>query len=222
VSARASGAATLTEIGGGSRERILDGALELVSRYGISGMSLQLLADHVGLHKSTLFHHFRDKQSLVEEVTRRLMATLAERLRPLAEADPPEIEQVVTIAEDLDDYFAEHPGTALFAMREILGPYDPVHRGGLSPETNRFFGLLGSWLDRARRAGVVRPLSVPQAIVNLMGLALFYPALLDQSGDDLPFGDPRSPETRRRRKRELRETLQRALQPGPAPSLSEG
>jgi len=120
VSARASGAATLTEIGGGSRERILDGALELVSRYGISGMSLQLLADHVGLHKSTLFHHFRDKQSLVEEVTRRLMATLAERLRPLAEADPPEIEQVVTIAEALDDYFARRFPEAAVSLKKVL------------------------------------------------------------------------------------------------------
>ena len=111
---------------------------------------------------------------------------------------------------------ADHPRTALFVMREMLGPNDRIHGEGQSPETAAFFGGLSSWLVRARRAGVVRPLSVPQAIVNLVGMALFYPALIDQVGDQLfgdPFGDPRSPEARRKRRKELREMLERSLAP---------
>jgi AcrR family transcriptional regulator len=197
----------------GSRERILDAALELIARYGIAGMSLQLLADHVGLHKSTLFHHFADKRALVDEVTRRFMAEVNLRLEPLEHDDPPDLETFVRVAEDLDDWFAAHPSTALYVMREMLGPYEPSWGGEQSPETTRFFGLVASWLDRARRSGAVRPLSVRQAIVNLMALVVFYPALVDQFGDDLPLDDPRAPEARRRRKRELRETLVRALAP---------
>jgi AcrR family transcriptional regulator len=198
---------------GGSRERILDAALELIARYGIAGMSLQLLADHVGLHKSTLFHHFHDKRALVDAVTHRLMAEVIRRLEPLEADDPPHLERFVAIAEELDDYFATHPGYGLFVMREILGPFEPSWGGAQSEETTRLFGLLADWLDRARRAGVVRRLSVPQAIVNLMGLALFYPALVDQIGDGLATGEPRGPDGRRRRKREVREILVRALAP---------
>ena len=67
--------------------------------------------------------------------------------------------------------------------------------------------------DRARKAGVVRPLSVPQAIVNLIALSLFYPALVDQFGDAFAIDAPQAAPSRRRRRRELRETLRRALAP---------
>jgi len=197
----------------GTRDRILDSAQDLIARYGTTGMSLQLLADHVGLHKSTLFHHFADKSCLVEAVSDRFMAQVVARLEPLERDDPPEIENFVSVALSLDEYFAEHPRSALFVMRELLGPMDLQHGGGPREPTARLFALLSNWLDRARRAGVIRPLALRQAIVNLMGLALFYPALIDQIGDDLPFGDPRSPAARNSRKRELRDILMRALSP---------
>jgi AcrR family transcriptional regulator len=176
-------------------------------------MSLQLLAGQVGLHKSTLFHHFPDKGSIVDAVTHRLMAEVVERLEPLEADDPPEIEHFVAVAESLDEYFADRPLSALFVMREILGPNDLTHGGGQSVETQQLFGLISNWLDRARTAGVIRRLALRHAIVNLMGLALFYPALIDQLGDELPFGSPRSPEARASRRRELRELLRRALAP---------
>ena len=72
-----------------TRDRILDAGLELIARYGTTGMSLQLLADQVGLHKSTLFHHFSDKNALIEAVTDRFMAQVIERLEPLETDDPP-------------------------------------------------------------------------------------------------------------------------------------
>lgn len=204
---------------GASRRRILDTALALVARYGYDGMSLQLLADQAGLHKSTLFHHFSGKAELVDEVVGRVMDELLERLAPLESAEPPDLEQFVAIALELDDFFAERPGVALFVMRLLLGPVDAFHPFDLADTRDpvvRLFGVLGAWLDRARRAGVVRPLSLRQAIANLMALGLFYPALaeaMDRAGGDRPFGDPRAPAARRQRRRELGETLRRALAP---------
>jgi len=197
----------------GTRDRILDAAQVLIARYGTTGMSLQLLADHVGLHKSTLFHHFADKGAIIAAVTSRFMAEVVERLAPLESDDPPCIEHFVAIALDLDRYFADRPLKALFVVREILGPNDLMHDGAQSAETQRLFGLISSWLARARDAGVVRPMSIRQVIVNLMGLSLFYPALIDQIGDEPPFGFARSDESRESRQRELRDILERALAP---------
>jgi AcrR family transcriptional regulator len=196
-----------------TRDRILDTAQELIARYGTTGMSLQLLADHVGLHKSTLFHHFPDKGAIIDAVTRRLMREVVDRLAPLEADDPPEIDHFVAVAEDLDEYFAARPLSALFVVREILGPNDLSHEGGQSAEIQRLFGLISGWLDRARTAGVIRRLSIRQAIVSLMGLTLFYPALIDQIGDEAPFGFPRSSGARQSRRRELRDVLRRALAP---------
>jgi len=199
-----------------SRNRILDAALELVARYGYEGMSLKLLADHVGLHKSTLFHHFPGKGELVDEVLMGAMAEIVALAEPHLVADPPELGQLVELGRVLETHFAEHRSTALFAMRVLLGPVDDFHQLDFEDDrdpSTRLFTLLGGWLDRARRAGVIRPVSVREAIVNLMALLLFRPALVDAVGGELPFGDPASPTGRRRRQRELAETLRRAFAP---------
>ena len=196
-----------------SRKRIPDAAVELIARYGITGMSMKLLADHVGLHKSTLFHHFSDKKELVDEVSMRFMAELIQRVDALESDDPPHLESILKVADELDDYFAAHPWYALFVTREMLGPFEPTWDGDQGPEGRRFFGVVADWLVRARDAGVVRSMSVPHTIVNVIAIALFYPALVDNFGDNLAVADTSPEELRRRRKRELRETLLRALAP---------
>jgi hypothetical protein len=46
-----------------------------------------------------------------------------------------------------------------------------------------FFGIVTGWLDRARRAGAIRHLNIRQAIPNVIGLVLFYPAVGTDLGD---------------------------------------
>ena len=75
-----SAAATPTDA---PRQRILDAALELLSEHGYEGMSLQRVADRVGLHKSSLFHHFKSKEELANEVYRGLAERLMKRIEPL-------------------------------------------------------------------------------------------------------------------------------------------
>jgi AcrR family transcriptional regulator len=47
-----------------SRERILDRGLDLLSVAGLSGVTLGILADDVGMSKSGLFAHFRSKEEI--------------------------------------------------------------------------------------------------------------------------------------------------------------
>jgi AcrR family transcriptional regulator len=57
-----------------TRERILEQGLALMSRSGLSGVTLGVLADQVGMSKSGLFAHFRSK----EEVQIGLLQYMAE------------------------------------------------------------------------------------------------------------------------------------------------
>ena len=47
------------------RERILTATTQLMSEKGFKGTSLQEVADRVGIHKSTLFHYFKNKEELL-------------------------------------------------------------------------------------------------------------------------------------------------------------
>src|SRR5437899_12510617 len=57
-----------------TRQRILDRGLALASRSGLSGVTLGVLADQVGMSKSGLFAHFHSK----EEVQIGLLQFMAE------------------------------------------------------------------------------------------------------------------------------------------------
>ncbi|OPX34110.1 MAG: hypothetical protein B1H11_11445 [Desulfobacteraceae bacterium 4484_190.1] len=73
------------------RERIIKVSSRLMSQKGYKGASLQEIANLVGIHKSTLFHYFKNKEELllvvlkisIEEVTENLELILEnEKLSP--------------------------------------------------------------------------------------------------------------------------------------------
>jgi AcrR family transcriptional regulator len=202
------------------RQRILDAALELLAEHGYEGMSLQQVADRVGLHKSSLFHHFKSKEELAAEVYRGLAERLLKRLEPLLSEDPPRFESMLAAIEASVDHFAAEPASGRLLMRLLVDTRHPMPDaeypfrtppGEIDP-TDRVLLLVGEWLTRARAAGVIRHVAVRHTVVNLMGLVLFYPAVAH--GTAAMWGtDPRSAEMIASRKRELRALLEGALAP---------
>ncbi|CDO90771.1 TetR family transcriptional regulator [Mycobacterium triplex] len=61
---------------------MLDAALDLFAQHGVSGTSLQMIADAVGITKAAVYHQFRTKDQIVIAVTERELG----RLLPALEA----------------------------------------------------------------------------------------------------------------------------------------
>lgn len=49
----------------GSAEKIIDATTKLISKKGYHGTSIQMIAKEVGLTKSTIFHHFENKEAIL-------------------------------------------------------------------------------------------------------------------------------------------------------------
>jgi AcrR family transcriptional regulator len=206
--------------GDAPRQRILATALELMAEHGYEGMSLQQVADRVGLHKSSLFHHFKSKEELAAEVYRGLSEGLLKRLEPLLAEDPPRFESLLAALDASVDHFAAEPAAARLLMRLMVTSRN--HAPGTSPfatppgqvdPIDRVLMLVGQWLARARDAGVIRHVPVRHTVLNLMGLVLFYPGVAHHIPPSLFGADPRSEEMVASRKRELRALLGAALAP---------
>jgi AcrR family transcriptional regulator len=200
----------------GPRQRIADAALALLAEHGYEGMSLQQVADRVGLHKSSLFHHFRSKEELAREVYRGVAERLLKRIEPLLAEDPPRFESLLRALDASVDHFAAEPAAARLLMRlmvttrgETSGPFH-VPPGEYDP-IERVLVTTGQWLARARAAGVIRAAPVRHTVLNLMGLVLFYPGVAHHIPGELLGADPAAPEMLASRKRELRELLRRAF-----------
>ena len=199
-----------------SRERILATAARLFARYGSAGMSMQMLADEVGLHKSTLFHHFSGKEELLHLMLQEELGRILAVVEPLTADDPPSLDRLIAVTDALVDHFAEAREAGPILLRSIVSPEldEETIPAGLESLERRIFMIIGAWLDRARRAGVIRNVRVRHALVNLLGLVLFYPAVAeDDFGREILDADPSSPRALRGRKEELTAFLRGAFAP---------
>jgi AcrR family transcriptional regulator len=70
-----------------TQNRTLTAALGLFADHGVSGTSLQMIADEVGVTKAAIYYQFKTKDEIVLSVAEREMAPLEEALE-LAEAQP--------------------------------------------------------------------------------------------------------------------------------------
>jgi AcrR family transcriptional regulator len=197
------------------RERILEAALRLFAERGYEGVTLRQIGSEVGLHNSSLFHHFAGKGALVTELFHRVLGRVNARIAPLAEDRAPELERLVAVCLDVADHFAEAPEEALFVLRAVIGSpgfeayLKDIDPGDRTHPVVRLLSVFWGWLERARDRGVIRRVDVAQATRNLFGVLLFDPAL------SRGFGDPHLPTAARRRRRaeELRGFLHGALAP---------
>ena len=69
------------------REIILDAADRLLARYGYRKMTMDDLAQEVGIGKGTIYLHFRSKEEIVLSHVDRIVERVLERLEALAQSD---------------------------------------------------------------------------------------------------------------------------------------
>lgn len=67
----------------GKRDAILDAAVELLLLNGYDGASMDAVAAHAGVSKTTVYAHFADKLELFKAVIRQGGESLSEQLHPL-------------------------------------------------------------------------------------------------------------------------------------------
>jgi AcrR family transcriptional regulator len=200
-----------------SRDRIHAEALRLFGRFGFEGTSLQMIAGAAGLHKSTLFHHYRNKLELALEVFEAVLERVVAELGAL-ERTPSRIDDLLTCVDALTDWLTREPDAARLLMSFITAPEESALIVPPSAKTaeleRRLFAALFGWFERARRAGAIRQLNVRQAVANLIGLVLFYPAVATTlGGGDVAGAEPFSAKAVKVRKAELRALIGCMLAP---------
>ena len=71
-------------------ERILDAAAELLERWGYKRLTMDDVAQHVGIGKGTIYLHWKTREALFDAVLRRELSSLLEEFLASIRADPRE------------------------------------------------------------------------------------------------------------------------------------
>lgn len=185
-----------------SRERIHRAALARFARYGYDAVSMQQIADDVGLHKSSLFHHYTGKSQLFTEVYRDVMKRLFELLHPLHDSSSPSREVLLEVLTALVEHFCDEPQAARLLLSVMTSPDDSELRDFCGGLTIEFYAIVIAYLKRARQSGIIRRINIQQAVPNLIGLVLLYPSVVHDL-KPLVGDEPFSARARQIRKQEL-------------------
>jgi len=153
-----------------AQRRVLAAALDLFAEHGVSGTSLQMMADEIGVTKAAVYHQFRTKEQIVLAVAEVEMARLdvavteAEAAGRGAEAREVLLSRVISMAVERRRWVNALSGDPV--MIRLLGTHQPF----LDLMDRLYSVLLG---DEAGTTAVVQIAIVSAAI----GGAVVHPLL---------------------------------------------
>jgi AcrR family transcriptional regulator len=87
---------------GGARERVLTAALELFGEHGVSGTSLQMIADRIGVTKAAVYHQFHSKEEIVLGVLGPAMESLRASLERAEQLETPKARREAMLSAVVD------------------------------------------------------------------------------------------------------------------------
>jgi AcrR family transcriptional regulator len=151
------------------QQRILMAALDLIGAHGVSGTSLQMIADAIGVTKAAVYHQYKSKSEIVIAVTENELAILEDALIA-AEADQRRQQARRTLLIQLIDLAVTRRkwvGTLTSdpVIIRILGEHPPLLRF-----MSRLYGVLLDERDdtQARVAAAIMSAAIAGSVVNPM------------------------------------------------------
>ncbi|MCA9512960.1 MAG: TetR/AcrR family transcriptional regulator [Myxococcota bacterium] len=163
-----------------SREKILDVAEALFARSGYAGVGMREVAQHAGLGKSSLFHHFATKPALYFEVVEHVLARIAAGVMPALSRDAGAAGRLAAASDALVDALAEHPTSAPLLLRSLFEAH-PFATDAAPPEAAAGDAILAAMIGAFQQlvrdgiaTGEFRDVSVVDATQTLIGAAVFH------------------------------------------------
>ncbi len=150
-----------------AQDRILAAALDLIAEHGVSGTSLQMIADAIGVTKAAVYHQFKTKEQIVIAVTENELAKLEEALEA-AEAEEHRqrarkvlLTRVIDLAVSRRRWVSTLPNDPVIVR--LLGEHEPFRQF-----ISRLYGVLLDEHDdtEARVSAAVMSAAIAGAVIN--------------------------------------------------------
>ncbi|MEP6731504.1 MAG: TetR/AcrR family transcriptional regulator [bacterium] len=152
------------------RTRILDAARELFVRDGVDAVTMRAIAKQIEYTPTTIYHHFRDKQALLEELCLRDLSSLAHAFQSIGRIEDP-VDRLRRLGLAYVDFAVDHPAHYQF-MFMTTKPSVSTATDTASPEKNAYLILLDA-VRAGIDAGRYRPeFNDPHQLAQLMWGAL--------------------------------------------------
>lgn len=169
------------------RRDVLEAALELMAEQGYAGASLRKLAEKVGMRQPSLYHYFRSKEQLVEQIIETFSAdmfVLGPRTLPEKLEDVPQI--IVNMIFELYEH-TPHPlfVRVVFAVSRSHPRYGKLLREIFVDRAEMLMRAMASPFVLRGEVGEDDVVDLTRMVVNAIGFRLMEEKVLF---DERPLG----------------------------------
>jgi AcrR family transcriptional regulator len=166
------------------REAVYEGAVAVLTRYGLKGTTMDRVAAAAGMAKGSLYNRFRSKQELLEFVHETAVAPMREALAEIVGDDRGAAEKLWAITRIWREYLGEHRAVFEFLIGDLA-----AHR--LLKDTSRtsrasVMDQITTIIEQGIREGVFRPVDA-RAVAEM-----FVSASIGMVEQEFAAGRPRS------------------------------
>jgi AcrR family transcriptional regulator len=183
----------LTPQGAESRERLLQGAIDLISERGYAATSVDAICRHAGTAKTALYWHFKSKEGLLNAIIERVNEDWIQHIQRSTAGVGNPAERLDALISALREIVEEKPHLLRLLLSILL------ERGDQSAETResilRVFGRSGTALMAGIQNDLGREIPriemVAHTILSLLQTALIRRLVDPATNLDLVFADMR-------------------------------
>jgi AcrR family transcriptional regulator len=145
-------------------EQIRLAATRLFASRGFDGVSLQAIADKVGVAKQTLLYHYPSKDVLKRAVIDNLFEHWRDRLPQILEAVTSGHGRFSALTDELLAFFESDPDRARLVMRELLDNPEGMERE-FAEKLRPWVLLVAQYIREGQRLGMIYEDVDPEAYV---------------------------------------------------------
>ncbi len=157
---------------------MLDAALKLIAEHGVSGTSLQMIADAMNVTKAAVYRQFKTKEEIVIAITEREMSTLEDALEA-AEAEGHPLRAREVLLERMIDQAIERRGVvSVLQFDPVIIRLQAEHEPFQGFIERLYAALLGT------EAGVEARFHAAM-LSSAISVAVMHPLVADFDGDTL-------------------------------------
>ena len=99
--------------------RILEAATTVFIQKGLSGASMQDIANEAGISRTSLHYYYRSKDKLFEKVFEHVVGALISQQRYVINADMPLVEKMNLFVDHTLNFLLDNPGSVSFLVHEL-------------------------------------------------------------------------------------------------------
>jgi len=183
----------LTPQGAESRERLLQGAIDLISERGYAATSVDAICRHAGTAKTALYWHFKSKEGLLNAIIERVNEDWLEEIGASIATVGSSAERLDVLIAHLRNIVEEKPHLLRLLLSILL------ERGDESEETRRSIRRVFERSGEALMSGIQTDIGhklpridmVAHAILGLLQMALVRRLVDPETDLDRVFADLR-------------------------------